>query len=198
MGYVIAVVIWLLLVVFIFFFIDGAGGANPSVFQEPEKIKTCDELGDELCFYCPLTDWGTQAVNTCAMTLCEGRKCSEAYECYLEENSKMKSQEINPIILAAIERRNILPDEMKLFFINETDYVAAFNEESAIQFYETEFDIVEKIDEIPKTEWGNMTITIIDDPDEGVNDEPLKTTFAEWMEQFSEMDLPLIVASNDY
>lgn len=90
------------------------------------------------------------------------------------------------------------PETMNLYFINETDYVAAFNEESAIQFYETEFDIVEEIDEIPKTEWGNMTITIIDDPDEGVNDEPLKTTFSEWMEQFSERELPLIVASNDY
>ncbi len=114
------------------------------------------------------------------------------------KNNEVETGEINPVILAAIERRNITLDGINLYFINETDYVAAISEESAKEFYEKEIDTVEEIDEIPKTEWGNMTITIIDDPDEGVNDEPLKTTFAEWMEQFSEKDLPLIVASNDY
>lgn len=182
MGWIIGFIIYLCFLVFVYYFIYGAGGGQTPVLSEEIEIKTADQLGDELCYYCPLTERGTQSVNTSPFDLCEGRKCSEAYERYIEEQTPEISKQ----------------ETMNLYFINETDYVAAFNEESAIQFYETEFDIVEEIDEIPKTEWGNMTITIIDDPDEEINGEQQKTTFAEWMEQFSEKDLPLIVASNDY
>jgi len=44
------------------------------------NIKTPEELGTDHCKYC---EWGDipQSINF----LCEGRKCSEAYENYLEE-----------------------------------------------------------------------------------------------------------------
>lgn len=48
------------------------------------KPKTIEELEDELCIHCPLTDGGTASVNTNPMNLCEGRACDEAYSAYLE------------------------------------------------------------------------------------------------------------------
>lgn len=44
-----------------------------------------EELGEELCRYCPYTDYGWAKVNTGPWNLCEGRCCEEAYENYLKE-----------------------------------------------------------------------------------------------------------------
>ena len=48
-----------------------------------EEIKTAEDLGDELCNYCPLPDECKGARST---GNCEGSRCSEAYEEYLETN----------------------------------------------------------------------------------------------------------------
>lgn len=44
-----------------------------------------EELGEELCEYCPYTDYGSIPVGTGPWNLCEGVCCDEAYENYLEE-----------------------------------------------------------------------------------------------------------------
>lgn len=45
-----------------------------------------EELGEELCNHCPCTDYGISEVNTGYWNLCEGCRCQEAYQNYLEEN----------------------------------------------------------------------------------------------------------------
>lgn len=49
-----------------------------------------EELGDELCKHCPCTDYGREQVNTAPYNLCEGRRCEEAYENYLDEEDDEK------------------------------------------------------------------------------------------------------------
>lgn len=74
--------------VLVFMFMYGAGKQNKAydkALDEQSNIKTCDELGDELCDYCPLTRSG-DSVNTNQYNLCEVCKCSEAYDNYLDEN----------------------------------------------------------------------------------------------------------------
>lgn len=44
-------------------------------------LKTVEELGDDLCTYCPLEDW-QKGVRFGVM--CEGRRCDDAYDAYLE------------------------------------------------------------------------------------------------------------------
>lgn len=53
--------------------------------QNP-KLKTADDLSDDLCLYCPLDDGekGTHGVPNGYIS-CEGRCCQEAYEMYIEE-----------------------------------------------------------------------------------------------------------------
>jgi len=47
-----------------------------------EKLKTIEELGDDLCRYCPLEEYASKLTSTqCG---CEGAFCSEAYDVYLE------------------------------------------------------------------------------------------------------------------
>ncbi|QUH21450.1 hypothetical protein [Alkaliphilus sp. B6464] len=48
-------------------------------------MKSREELEEELCDYCPWTEFGTQKVNTGPWNLCEGTRCDQAYENYLEE-----------------------------------------------------------------------------------------------------------------
>lgn len=50
------------------------------------KLKTADDLSDDLCLYCPLDDdeKGTHGVPNGYIS-CEGRYCQEAYEMYIEE-----------------------------------------------------------------------------------------------------------------
>ena len=50
------------------------------------KLKTADDLSDDLCLYCPLDDdkKGTHGSPN-GYTSCEGRYCQEAYEMYIEE-----------------------------------------------------------------------------------------------------------------
>lgn len=50
------------------------------------KLKTADDLSDDLCLYCPLDDdeKGTHGVPNGYIS-CEGRCCQEAYEMYIEE-----------------------------------------------------------------------------------------------------------------
>ena len=44
-----------------------------------------DELGDELCKWCPLDKKGAYSVPGGFMAGCEGSHCKEAYENYMEE-----------------------------------------------------------------------------------------------------------------
>jgi|GEM_PF-2456853 hypothetical protein len=46
-----------------------------------EAIKKMD---DELCEFCPLTDFGERKINTGSHNLCEGRDCNLAYVHYLD------------------------------------------------------------------------------------------------------------------
>lgn len=74
--------------VFILMFTYGAARQNKAYDNAMEKInniKTYDELEDQLCDYCPLTQFGDR-VNTNQYNLCEGCKCLEAYDNYLDEN----------------------------------------------------------------------------------------------------------------
>ena len=48
-------------------------------------MKTMQELGEELCLYCPCTEFGLTKVSTGPWNLCEGRSCDEAYENYCYE-----------------------------------------------------------------------------------------------------------------
>lgn len=50
-----------------------------------KSIAELHDLGDELCDHCPMTDYGTEKVNTSQHNQCEGRACIEAYENYCEE-----------------------------------------------------------------------------------------------------------------
>ena len=49
-------------------------------------IQSKDELAEseELCNFCPCTDYGTGSVGTSQYNMCEGMCCDEAYENYLE------------------------------------------------------------------------------------------------------------------
>lgn len=48
-------------------------------------VKKKDELGDELCNYCPLDQKGIYGTPGGITAGCEGIKCGEAYEIYMEE-----------------------------------------------------------------------------------------------------------------
>jgi hypothetical protein len=41
-------------------------------------------MDDELCEFCPLTDFGERKINTGSHNLCEGRDCNLAYVHYLD------------------------------------------------------------------------------------------------------------------
>ena len=49
-----------------------------------EDIKSKEELEEELCSYCPYTEYGQTEVNTGPHNLCEGCMCDDAYENYKE------------------------------------------------------------------------------------------------------------------
>lgn len=55
------------------------------------KLKTADDLSDDLCLYCPLDDdeKGTHGVPNGYIS-CEGRCCQEAYECILRNGRNNK------------------------------------------------------------------------------------------------------------
>ena len=48
-------------------------------------MKSIEELGEELCVYCPLSD-EERSGSPHNPTGCEGTKCEEAYENYLDLN----------------------------------------------------------------------------------------------------------------
>ena len=48
-------------------------------------MQKAEELGDELCKWCPLDKKGVYHVPGGFMAGCEGSRCKEAYEAYLEE-----------------------------------------------------------------------------------------------------------------
>jgi hypothetical protein len=60
----------------------------------PENLKQCgfcanirmakDDMGDDLCKYCPLEKKGVYGVDGGYMAGCEGSRCDDAYENYLE------------------------------------------------------------------------------------------------------------------
>ena len=49
------------------------------------KPLTQEELDDKLCETCERTDYGAVKVNSGPHNLCEGCRCDQAYECYLED-----------------------------------------------------------------------------------------------------------------
>lgn len=49
------------------------------------NIITREELGDNLCKYCELTEYGNKEINTNQFNLCEGICCDDAYSNYLNE-----------------------------------------------------------------------------------------------------------------
>lgn len=49
-----------------------------------EDIKSKEELEEELCSYCPYTEYGQTEANTGPHNLCEGCMCDDAYENYKE------------------------------------------------------------------------------------------------------------------
>lgn len=59
---------------------------NPIIGYKNPKLKTADDLSDDLCLYCPLDDdeKGIHGVPNGYIS-CEGRCCQEAYEMYIEE-----------------------------------------------------------------------------------------------------------------
>lgn len=48
-------------------------------------VLAADKLGDELCKYCPLENKGVYSVPGGFVAGCEGSKCENAYENYLDE-----------------------------------------------------------------------------------------------------------------
>ena len=54
--------------------------------EEGIKILLMEELAEVLCGSCPLTEFGTIAVNTSPHNLCEGTRCEEAYENWISDN----------------------------------------------------------------------------------------------------------------
>ena len=48
------------------------------------EIKTKEELEEELCEYCPCTDYGSVQINTAPWNMCEGCCCDDAYNEYLD------------------------------------------------------------------------------------------------------------------
>lgn len=50
------------------------------------NLKTAEELGEELCSFCPL-DEGARGVKCYggSIVMCEGSRCSEAYDNYLDQ-----------------------------------------------------------------------------------------------------------------
>ena len=57
---------------------------------------TKEELGDDLCKYCPLEKKGVYGVDGGYMAGCEGSRCDDAYDNYMdimgEEEHRWKSQ----------------------------------------------------------------------------------------------------------
>ena len=49
-------------------------------------VKSQDELSDKLCEYCPLEKKGVYSVPGGFAAGCEGSRCDDAYENYLEKN----------------------------------------------------------------------------------------------------------------
>lgn len=47
--------------------------------------KSKEELEDQLCKYCPCTEYGITKINDGPYNLCEGISCDEAYQNYLDE-----------------------------------------------------------------------------------------------------------------
>ena len=66
--------------------IDGEDITSFAMLKENfiEKIKTKEELEEELCEYCPCTDYGNVKINTNQHNLCHGDRCDDAYENYKE------------------------------------------------------------------------------------------------------------------
>lgn len=52
---------------------------------EERSALTKDDMGDDLCKYCPLEKKGVYGVNGGYMAGCEGSRCDDAYDNYLGE-----------------------------------------------------------------------------------------------------------------
>lgn len=87
---------------------------------------------------------------------------------------------------------------MRLFFINETDWVAATDAEQAINFYLEEIGEIEDTDiiELPEFNWPNRKVRVEDEYSD--DNQVVEIPFSEYMLSISEKDLPLIVASTEW
>ena len=53
-------------------------------------MKLKKDMDEDLCVYCPLTEFGYIKLNTSHFNLCFGSRCDEAYENYIEDESEDK------------------------------------------------------------------------------------------------------------
>jgi len=53
--------------------------------ETPACVLAKDDMGDDLCKYCPLEKKGVYGVDGGYMAGCEGSRCDDAYENYLDE-----------------------------------------------------------------------------------------------------------------
>lgn len=71
--------------------IDSLNRVKTMLAEKLEEIKTKRSplpivlLGEKLCDYCEITNYGSTPVNTNEHNICEGSACKEAYVSYLEE-----------------------------------------------------------------------------------------------------------------
>lgn len=90
---------------------------------------------------------------------------------------------------------------MKLFYIEDCDYVAANSEEEAVKFYSNLIGPNEQeleIEEIPLEKWPEMrVITDEYETTESGDDEAIVFTMDEWLIQFENM-IPCVVSSTEY
>ena len=72
------------------------------------NIETIEDLGDELCEYCPLEKKGVYSVPGGSVAGCEGSHCAIAYDIYLEsiEEYEMNNIEKNALRIADLINPN--------------------------------------------------------------------------------------------
>lgn len=71
--------------------VDSLNRVKTMLAEKLEEVKNARSplpivlLGDKLCNYCEMTNYGSTEVNTNEHNICEGKLCKEAYASYLEE-----------------------------------------------------------------------------------------------------------------
>jgi hypothetical protein len=92
-----------------------------------------EKLGEAICEYCPLEKKGVYGVDGGYMAGCEGSKCDEAYENYLEEEA---------FAMDAKEQSNTLLNELKLKLIGQNCFAQDNFKPEAAQAVESVIDSI--------------------------------------------------------